>query len=131
VAHAHEREVRFAATFFGDKPFLYTPATFKLPPGSDRATYTPDFYDVTRDVWIEVVGSRQAYFSSKGSYKSFHAMYPNLKFEIRAFTGEIYTKQNEDVTPQEISQHSEQSCDTPPDRPKAGTIAVQKRPRPR
>ena len=84
----NSREQYFADTFFKGRPF-YQPKFFTLSnQGTDK--YTPDFYDTERDTYIEVVGTRQAYHQNKEKYELFQAAYPNIKFELRRHTGEIY-----------------------------------------
>lgn len=84
----NDREQTFAETFFNGKPFEQ-PSFFPLS-HPEMQRYTPDFYDVERDVYIEVVGTRQAYQQNKGKYKVFRKEYPHIKFELRHHTGEIY-----------------------------------------
>ena len=84
----YQREQYFADVFFKDRPFS-RPKFFPLShPNMNR--YTPDFYDIERDVYIEVVGTKQAYHSNKIKYQVFQDTYPDVKFELRRHTGEIY-----------------------------------------
>lgn len=84
----HEREHLFALHYFGGRPYVYHPCAFYL---SNGRHYTPDFYDVDMNVFIEVVGSRQAYYQQKdrGTYDLFFKTYPHLVLEIRASDGHL------------------------------------------
>jgi hypothetical protein len=59
--------------------YIEHPAVFCL---SDGTKYTPDFYCIETDEFIEVSGTRQAHAQNKGKYERFRADYPNLKFRI-------------------------------------------------
>lgn len=84
----NSREQCFAKTFFNGRPFEI-PSFFRLShPEMNR--YTPDFYDIERNVYIEVVGSRQAYHQNKEKYEVFQETYPGIAFELRRHTGEAY-----------------------------------------
>lgn len=83
----NEREAVFAHTFFEHDQWEYEARVFRLSP---HCSYTPDFYDAKRDVYIEVVGSRQAYNQNKVKYDFFQTQYPELKFELRRPDGEIF-----------------------------------------
>ena len=85
-----EREVEFIKNFFTHINYEHHPASFRL----DGTTYSPDFYDGERNVWIEVSGTRQAYHNNKEKYKLFRESFPNLNFEIRKPSGELL---NEDI----------------------------------
>lgn len=84
----HERERLFALHYFGARPYIYHPCVFYLDGGR---RYTPDFYDTGMNVFIEVVGSRQAYYQQKdrGIYDLFFKTYPGIVLEIRASDGHL------------------------------------------
>lgn len=81
------REYDFINNYFKNNSFLYAPATFRL---SNGERYTPDFYDKERKVFIEVVGTRQAYSQNKDKYAVFVEDFPEIKFEIRTFDGKLF-----------------------------------------
>ena len=78
------REMEFVRNFFNHKNWLYTPATFQL----GFKSYTPDFYDGERNVFIEVVGTRQAFYDNQESYRAFINIFPKINFEIRLMDGQ-------------------------------------------
>ena len=81
-------EIEFIRIFFkNNQNWIYHPALFRLPDGQK---YTPDFYDIERGCFIEVVGSRQAFSENKNKYKLFRDTYKDIKFEIRRFTGSLH-----------------------------------------
>lgn len=80
------REIEFIKNYFSDpKNFIHQPAIFNL----NGRKYTPDFYDIVRNVFIEVSGSRQAYFQNKDKYAMFQKYFPQINFEVRSPSGEI------------------------------------------
>ena len=85
-----KREMDFAKNFFEHKNWLYEPCAFSLSP----STYCPDFYDQTRNVFIEVVGTRQAYAQNKAKYKEFSKTYPHFKLEFRHPDGTMFDPKN-------------------------------------
>lgn len=76
-------EVDFIRIFFNHNNWMYQPANFRF----DGEKYQPDFYDGERNVFIEVVGTRQAFHDNKEKYKKFVEAYPKINFEIRLTTG--------------------------------------------
>lgn len=86
------RERKFALTFFDHDKWVHEPRFFYL---SDGTKYLPDFYDARRDVYIEVVGSRQAYYGNKHKYVLFCNEYKNIQFEFRLPSGEALEIRNE------------------------------------
>lgn len=83
----NRREKIFAQLFFDNGNWISQPRTFVF---SDGTKYTPDFYDVDRDVYIEVVGTRQAYSLNKDKYAKMAKEFEAFGFECRRFTGELY-----------------------------------------
>jgi len=79
-------EINFISVFFKHRNWIYQPASFSL--GDVR--YTPDFYDGDRNVFIEVVGSRQAFHQNKEKYELFVKKFPKIAFEIRDSKGAFY-----------------------------------------
>lgn len=81
-------EVAFVQNFFGDLPFIHQPAKFNIK----YSSYTPDFYDVTRNTFIEVIATRQAFHQNKDKYDAMRNEFPQVNFEIRHASGEMLTK---------------------------------------
>lgn len=79
-------EIKFISAFFKHRNWIHQPAMFNL--GDTR--YIPDFYDGERNVFIEVVGSRQAFHQNKEKYKLFAEKFPKIVFEIRDHKGELF-----------------------------------------
>lgn len=82
----HEAEMEFIKNYFNHNNWIYEPASFRL---SD-STYTPDFYDGEKNIFIEVAGSRQAYNFNKDKYFEFKKRYPKIILEVYKDNGEIY-----------------------------------------
>lgn len=81
-----DREFVFIKNYFNHNNWVRHPATFRF----DGATiYAPDFYDGERNVFIEVVGSRQAYHQNKEKYELMKSIYPKINFEIRTVDGAL------------------------------------------
>lgn len=81
----HCSEVEFIKNFFSHKNWLYHPVIFRL----DGFNYEPDFYDGERNIFIEVVGTKQAFSANFEKYKLFVKTFPHIKYEIRNTLGEI------------------------------------------
>lgn len=82
----HTREMEFMKNYFDDfDDCLYEPATFSMK----GVKYTPDFYDIDRNVWIEVVGTREAYRQNRKKYSLFRYHFPDLILELRAPCGQL------------------------------------------
>jgi hypothetical protein len=88
-----EREMEFIKNYFINHNWLYEPASFKLY--ENDMYYTPDFYDNENNVFIEVVGSRQAYHQNKKKYAEFKKLFPKIGFEIRTPNGELLDEDND------------------------------------
>ena len=78
-------EIDFSKDFFDHKNWIYQPATFRF--NSD--IYQPDFYDGERNIFIEVIGTRQTFDNNKEKYKKFIEIYPKINFEIRHANGDL------------------------------------------
>lgn len=81
----YQSEKDFIVNFFDHNDWTYEPRKFKL----NGTTYTPDFYDIPRDTYIEVAASRQAFEANKHKYNEFVSAYPDINFEIRKHTGHL------------------------------------------
>lgn len=81
-------EMDFIRNYFTHNEWVYNPATFHLTNHmGEQVKYSPDFYDVRRDVFIEVSATRQAYFANAEKYRLLKAQMPKLKFEVRTNGG--------------------------------------------
>ena len=85
IAHNNKRELEFVKNYFKHSNWIYHPASFNLCGES----YSPDFYDGERNMFIEVAGTRQAYSSNKHKYKLMSEIFPKIKFEVRKTDGKI------------------------------------------
>lgn len=77
-----------AEILFGQKhpTFSYQPAAFNL----GNTKYLPDFYDPIRNVFYEVIGSRQRFQQLKGKLKRFKELFPNMKLLVCLGDGKPY-----------------------------------------
>ena len=88
----HMRE--FISNYFTDHSnYLFREITFPLGKNfrDKDITFTPDFYDIKRDTYIEVVTAMKV-SRNKHIYATFQSLYPVLKakFEIRKPNGKLY-----------------------------------------
>ena len=81
----HLAEIEFVKNYFTHKNWVYQPACFHL----GERKYTPDFYDGERNVFIEIVGTTQAFYSNKDKYLLFKELFPRIILEFRDKNGEI------------------------------------------
>ena len=81
----HRCEINFIQNFFTHQNWLYHPAIFRWA----RFRYEPDFYDAERKVFIEVSGTRQAYYANREKYMEFAKTFPSINFEIRREDGDL------------------------------------------
>lgn len=76
----NKREQEFLDTVADkSKTYIEHPRWFKLNSGTK---YMPDFYCKDDDEYIEVAGTRQAYFANRYKYEQFQKEYPEIKFNI-------------------------------------------------
>lgn len=80
-----KNEKSFIKSFFNHTSWVYHPCSFPL----NGTKYGPDFYDIKRKVFIEVVGTRQAYHKNKEKYDMFIKMYPFIPLEFRDSSGNL------------------------------------------
>lgn len=88
----NENERLFAKNFFKHENWKSQPVTINL----GGYTYRPDFYDEERDVYIEVIGTRQAYHQNKAKYFKAKEILGD-KFEIRSVDGDMVTIKNRPI----------------------------------
>lgn len=82
-----KKEMAFVKNYFSDRTdWDYAPATFKL---NGYGKYTPDFYDRYTHCFIEVAGTRQAFFENKKKYFEFVKTFPEIKFQVMTSDGSI------------------------------------------
>ena len=68
------------------RPWLYEPRTFEFPSEvRGTRTYTPDFYLVDEDIWIEVKGQLKS--DGRSKLKKFAKYYPEEFAKLRAVPG--------------------------------------------
>lgn len=96
----HGKELEFVKNYFTHKDWFYHPVIFRL----NGCNYEPDFYDATRNTFIEVSGTRQAFHANLEKYKLFIKTFPKINFEVRDIYGElkpltkrVYTKKQDSV----------------------------------
>ena len=80
----NERERHFASVYFDHDNWTSQPKFFRL---SNGTRYTPDFYDKEKDEYIEVVGTRSAYYQGRAKYALFQETYPELTLKILSYKG--------------------------------------------
>ena len=78
-------EVEFIKNFFKHKNWFYHPVIFRL----NGCNYEPDFYDGERNVFIEVSGTRQAFYQNREKYRLFTKNFPLINLEIRRVNGDL------------------------------------------
>ena len=77
------REMEFVKNYFIHKNWIHQPGLFRL----NGENYSPDFYDGERNVFIEVIGSRQAFHQNKEKYEKMRIFFPKINFEVRTPDG--------------------------------------------
>jgi len=78
-------ELIFARNFFNHKNYIYEAVTFHL----DGINYTPDFYDQERNVFIEVAGTKQAFYANLPVYRKIVTVFGSIIFEFRKTDGSL------------------------------------------
>jgi hypothetical protein len=86
----HPAEMEFIKNFFPHNDWIYLPVVFHL----EKTSYTPDFYDVEQNTFIEVVGTPAAYHANKEKYQEMKTRFPKIRFEIRAPDGKLINESN-------------------------------------
>ena len=81
----HQSEMEFIRSFFNHTNWIYQPVLFRF----NGESYQPDFYDGERNVFIEVSGTRQAFYSNREKYRLFIKTFPKIKLEIRHENGDL------------------------------------------
>ena len=89
----HINEVQFIKNYFTHNDWFYQPAKFNL----NGESYHPDFYDGETHFFIEVVGTRQAFYHGQEKYRKFIKTYPEIKFEIRLVDGQLIDIDNPQI----------------------------------
>lgn len=90
--HRLSREIEFIKHFFEHTQYIHHPAMFRL----NNTSYSPDFYDIKRNIFIEVSGTRQAYHANKYKYNLLRELFPHIRFEIRKASGELLNEDSRD-----------------------------------
>ena len=68
------------------RKWIYEPKRFNL----NNTTYCPDFYIPKEKLYIEVVGSRQAYHLNKKKIAKFRRLFPKIKLLVMEWKGKKY-----------------------------------------
>ncbi len=80
-------ERRFANLLTQSKrKWRYSKKRFKV----DNTTYQPDFYLPNENLYIEVVGTIQAYRANQKKIERFKQLYPHIKFIVVDFNNNPY-----------------------------------------
>jgi len=83
----YPREQQFANLLTKQKrKWIYHPKRFEI----DDTHYEPDFYLPKENLYIEVVGTRQAFHSNKEKYKKLKELFPNINLRILTVEGKPY-----------------------------------------
>ena len=92
----HTREKIFADMLISQKrKWLYESKRFKLK----TSHYTPDFYLPNENLYIEIIGTRQAYHANKKKISEFKTLYPNINFIILDYKGNPYPPKDRRIYP--------------------------------
>jgi len=87
----HKREKIFADLLDSqNRKWIYPTKRFKI---GRKKYYKPDFYLPEEDLYIEVVGSRQAYHINKDKISKFKKLYPKIKFQVLNCEGNNYPRE--------------------------------------
>lgn len=79
----YKREMLFIQNCLQNRRWLYQPVTFHCK----NYNYTPDFYLLDENIFIEVIGSTQAYYSNLHKYRHIKQCFPYINFEFRLQDG--------------------------------------------
>lgn len=90
----NERERHFASTFFEHDEWDHHPRQIIFNGGR----YTADFFDKRRGIYIEVVGSRQAFAQNKYKYLYIMETCKNISLEFRSHEGRLLDPYNFSLT---------------------------------
>jgi hypothetical protein len=82
----NKRERHFAQNFFSDENWIHQPERILFGNGD---SYRPDFLDKTRNIYIEVIGTRQAFYQQRYKYRFVMQSVPDINLEFRLYTGEL------------------------------------------
>ena len=85
IKSGHDREIQFIKNFFVHPNWIHHPGLFR----TGMFSYSPDFYDGERNVFIEVAGTRQAYHANKDKIRQIQNLFPLIKFEVRQVSGTL------------------------------------------
>ena len=91
VNSMHKREMEFIRNYFTHRNWHYEPCTFCL---GEHLYVVPDFYDGEKNIFIEVIGSRQRYHINKDKYALFSKMFSKLVLSLRMPDGSQFDPDN-------------------------------------
>ena len=81
----NDRERHFASVFFDHDEWESQPAPIRFKGGA----YRPDFFDYRRGIYIEVVGTRQAFDRNRYKYLYLLEIRKDIKLEFRTSSGDL------------------------------------------
>jgi len=77
----HTRELTFSELLTSNgTEWVYEPVRFILP--EPHRSYTPDFYLPKEQRYVELIGTRQAYFSAAPKLAAFKVCYPDIPLDV-------------------------------------------------
>lgn len=91
VNSVHKREMEFIKNYFTHRNWKYEPCTFWL---GEHCYFIPDFYDGEKNIFIEVIGSRQRYHIAKPKYAMFGEQFPGMILSLRMPDGSEFNPDN-------------------------------------
>jgi hypothetical protein len=71
-------EIQFVQNYPTPKDLIYQPGQFRF----NGTSYQPDFYDFKKDIFYEIIGTRQAFDANKRKIEQFRIVYPKIRLEI-------------------------------------------------
>lgn len=105
TAPHHAREIEFTKNFFNHPNWIFQPARFKLTP---TTAYTPDFYDQTTGMFIEVVGTKSAYHANKDKYKQLRQTFPSIPLELRLPNGQLLAQFKNRISWKDVNEDGDE-----------------------
>lgn len=104
----NDRERHFASVFFDHDEWESQPRTIYFKGGR----YTPDFFDKRRGVYIEVVGTRQAFAQNRYKYLYMLEVCKDLRLEFRSHNGALLDPYHMSLFSRSFMSASEKVADT-------------------
>ena len=92
VMHPSEKQFANLLTRQGRK-WQYPVQSFKL----STSSYKPDFFLPEEKLYVEIIGTRQAYHRNKGKIEEFKRVYPQIQLIVLSPDGSPYPKKKNDL----------------------------------